>query len=289
MLGVMVWRRVVGGVALAVLLGGVASCGGKPAAPIDVVSDTDRDRAAILAKDPVLATAVLVPTVTPGRVHSAKLGWDRTEVTARIFEQRTGPNGTDLTPTEVEHQLAAVLTKLRAGGWSVHWALCLPKPPSLEDLFNDPTMLPEPVATTPPPGPSPSPTPTPSVSPSPGATGVPKTPALTGHLPSDIEPVDGYQWAVFAYRISAGVSYWAELSAGIVTAQEAYIDVVLRAPEDRDPADLFTTAPPALAAGTTCAEDGRATTKIQEDGLPILVRDWYPFPTQSHVPDPGRL
>jgi hypothetical protein len=270
MAGVNPFRLVVSVAALAAVLVGGSACARKPVVPTDVVTDTDRDRAAMLSHDPVLAGAVL--TVTPGRLHSAKLGWDRTQVSARIFDQPDAAGNVDVTPEVVEARLATAIAALRTGGWTVHWTLCLPLPQLEPGSDTDPLpVLVPPVA---------SPTPTPSG---------PAAYVATGALPAGTERQDGFQWVVYAYKIAGGVSYWASLTAASVHHLGAYIDVVLRAPGERDPANLFGTRPAALPAGPTCAEDKVAANATQEAGIPVQVKQWWPFPDQTHTPDPLRL
>jgi hypothetical protein len=229
-----------------VLLFGVAGCGQEPVAPNQNDVDTDRDRAAVLSADPVLMGAATPPAVHPGRVLDDKLGWDRTEVTGRLYEANRPTK-----PAVVEQQLAAKVALLRSGGWTIHWAMCLPPP--------DEPML--------------------GASPSPPVT-----------IPGEVTRSTGYQWLVFGYKITGGVSYWSMLVAKITDGGlDASVDVILRAPESRDPANLLTAAPKALDPAATCAEDGKDATTVEQAGTPIVVRDWYPFPAQSHSPNPNRL
>jgi hypothetical protein len=267
-------RRLVGALlgGAAVLLVGSA-CARKPVVPTDVVTDTDRDRAAVLSHDPVLAGSVL--TVAPGRLHSAKLGWDRTQVTARIFDQPDAAGNVDVAPEVVEARLATAIATLRTGGWTVHWTLCLPLPQVEPGSDTDPLPV-----LIPPVEPSVTPTPTPSG---------PVAYVPTGALPAGTERQDGFQWVVYAYKIAGGVSYWASLSAASVHHLGAFIDVVLRAPGERDPANLFAARPAALPTGPTCAEDKVAANATQEAGVPVQIKDWWPFPDQTHTPDPLRL
>jgi hypothetical protein len=94
---------------------------------------------------------------------------------------------------------------------------------------------------------------------------------------------------VLVNKVLDGVSYWGMVSSAILETQEAYVDVLMRAPNAREAANLFSTAPPDLPAGSTCAEDGKPSTVIQAAGVPLEVKDWLPFPGASRAPDPHRL
>jgi hypothetical protein len=221
-----------------------AACSRTPAEATDVVSDVDIARAAVLSGDPVLKNAQSAPVVMPGRFRSTQLGWDRTEVDARLYQQHTGPDGVDPTPAEVERQLSALLAQLRATGWSVHWAMCLPNSDVQGDLAS---------------------------------------------LPLEVPLYQGWEEVVMINKLQGGVSYWGMMVATIVDKSGGEIDMVMRAPNARDSANLFPTAPPKLAPSDSCAEDGHESTALQTSGVPLVVKDWYPFPSQSKSPDPHRL
>ena len=231
-------------VAVFAVLFGATACSHAPREPTDVVSDVDMARAAELSGDPVLKNARTAPVVTPGRYHSARLGWDRTEVDAELYLERTGPDGVDPTPAEVEKQMAALITQVRAGGWNVHWVMCLPN----SDLVGDLTSV-----------------------------------------PLEVPVYRGWEEVVLINKLKDGVSYWGMMVATIVAEAGASIDLVLRAPNARDPANLFPIAPPMLAPSDSCAEDGKQSGALQSSGVPLIIRDWYPFPAQSKSPDPHRL
>jgi len=237
-------RRATALAVVAVLAAGAAGCGSPPAPATDVTSDTDRARAAVLSADPVLLGAVTAPQVVPGRVRSEKIGWDRTEVRARLYEFKPATVGAGPEPGLVEQQLAASLGKLRTGGWTVYWAMCLP----------------------------------------------PLTQATANvHVPGSVPRADGWQWLVFAYKVDKGVSYWSMLVAELDdTVHGAFVDIVMRAPQERDPANLFVDRPKALRAGRTCAEDRKTPTRVEQAGTPAVMRDWWPFPAASHSPNPDR-
>jgi hypothetical protein len=278
---------------LAVLLTGLTSCSKKPVEATDVVSAVDLARTTVMSSDPVLTNAVAPPDVMPGQYRSAKVGWDRSQVSARVFLARTPPNGVDPTPAEVEAQMTAVVTQLRAGGWRVHWAYCRPQPAAAPA-----SPSPEPsgataVSPTPSPTPETAPSPTPEAAPSPtpdaSASPTPTNPALTG-IPDDVLIFDeAWQEIVLVNKVLDGVSYWGMVSSAIAEQRGAYIDVVMRAPNARETANLFPVAPPDLPAGSTCAEDGKPSTAVQAAGVPLIVKDWDPFPGASKASDPHRV
>jgi len=278
---------------LAVLLTGLTSCSKKPVEATDVVSAVDLARTTVMSSDPVLTNAVAPPDVMPGQYRSAKVGWDRSQVSARVFLARTPPNGVDPTPAEVEAQMTAVVTQLRAGGWRVHWAYCRPQPAAAPA-----SPSPEPsgataVSPTPSPTPETAPSPTPEAAPSPtpdaSASPTPTNPALTG-IPDDVLIFDeAWQEIVLVNKVLDGVSYWGMVSSAIAEQRGAYIDVVMRAPNAHETANLFPVAPPDLPAGSTCAEDGKPSTAVQAAGVPLIVKDWDPFPGASKASDPHRV
>jgi hypothetical protein len=278
---------------LAVLLTGLTACSKKPVEATDVVSAVDLARTTVMSSDPVLTNAVAPPDVMPGQYRSAKVGWDRSQVSARVFLARTPPNGVDPTPAEVEAQMTAVVTQLRAGGWRVHWAYCRPQPAAAPA-----SPSPEPsgataVSPTPSPTPEAAPSPTPEAAPSPtpdaSASPTPTNPALTG-IPDDLPVADSvWEEIVLVNKVLDGVSYWGMVSSAILEKRGAYIDVVMRAPNARETANLFPTAPPDLPAGSTCVEDGKPSAAVQAAGVPLIVKDWDPFPGASRPADPHRV
>ena len=270
---------------LALVLAGAAACSRAPREPTDVVSDIDLARAAVLSADPVLKNAVSAPSVQPGKVRSAQLGWDRTQINAQLYLVKTGPDKVDPTPTEVEHQLAALITQLRDGGWNVHWAVCLPHATTTAAI--DPTPSPDPSAA-PSAVPSPSPAPSPSPSPSPSASAPSALELALTNVPVEVPLYDGWEEVVMVNKLVDGVSYWGMLVATIIDEAGAFIGLVMRAPNARDDANLLPTLP-TLAAGSTCAEDGKQSAVRQAAGVPVIMKDWLPFPASSKSPDPHRF
>jgi hypothetical protein len=302
-------RPVATAAALAVLLTGLAACSRKPSEPTDVVSAVDLARTTVLTSDAVLTKAISPPKVIPGQYRSAQVGWDRSEVSARIYDVRTPPAEVDPTPAEVETQVTAVLNQLREEGWRVHWTFCEPHPaaappasasasPAPSNASGpDPTPAPSPQpAPTPSPSPSPapSPAPAPSASPQPSASATPSAspsedPART-NVPDELPLYAGiWEEVVLINKVVDGVSYWGMVSAFIVDKRETFIDVVMRAPNAREAANLFPTALPDLAAGSTCAEDGKPSPDIEVAGVPLIIKTWQPFPGAKRSPDPHRL
>jgi hypothetical protein len=122
-----------------VVLGAAIGCGDDPA-PTDVASDVDRTRAQILSEEHIVRSAPGQPVVTPGVVHNDLLGWNRTEVTARVY---TSEGGVGPTPEALEREVAAAVTMLRDSGWTIHWQMCLPEP--VYDMFGQLTEEPIPM------------------------------------------------------------------------------------------------------------------------------------------------
>jgi hypothetical protein len=267
---------------LALVLAGAGACNRAPKEPTDVVSDIDQARAAVLSGDPVLKNAVSAPSVQPGRVRSAQLGWDRTQINAQLYLVRTGPDKVDPTPTEVEHQLGALIGQLRDGGWNVHWAVCLPHATTTAAI--DPTPSPS-AAETPTPAPAGSATPEPS----PSASAPSALEQALTNVPVEVPLYDGWEEVVMVNKLVDGVSYWGMLVATIIDEAGAFIGLVMRAPNARDDANLLPASLPKLPAGSTCAEDGKQSAVRQAAGVPVVIKDWLPFPASSKSPDPHRL
>jgi hypothetical protein len=229
---------------VALLVGLVAGCGGAPPPPTDVTSDVDRQRAAILSEDPVLKLAVAPPHVHPGVVHSEKLGWDRTEVTAELYQTLGGTGPTALV---VEQQVTEATSVLRQGGWKVHWEMCLPPPEvDLNGMVNE------------------------------------------DPIPVPIVRAPGYEWLAGAYKITNGVSYYA-LVIGVLGDGDAFVQILLRAPNARDDANLFRSEPAAVAMEKACAEDGKVSEKVEQAGDPTMIRDWWPFPSEHNSRAPHQV
>jgi hypothetical protein len=228
---------------------GLGACSKPPPEPTNVVTDVDRQRAELLSSDPVLATAVSPPEVVPGRLISTRVGWDRTEVRARLYAHKPAASGAGPTAGSVETELARTLETLRQGGWTIYWTMCLPPPkqPSLTDPM--PTSEP---------------------------------------MPADVARSEGFQWLAYGYKVTGGVSYWSMVSAQRLEDGDAWVDIVMRAPNARDTSNLFVDRPKALPAGKTCPEDGQVKNATEQAGSPAALRDWYPFPGYSHSPDPQR-
>jgi len=111
--------------------------------------------------------------------------------------------------------------------------------------------------------------------------------ASTPGQPGYADPaLDVYVWRVYAYRLVDRVSYWAFLE---LTAQRnggAVLAVTLRAPNHRDPDDLFPDRPAALAAGGTCVESPGAPADPVAAGTPADVRRRVGPVRVSTAPDP---
>ncbi len=149
--------------------------------------------------------------LSTGVVHNDLLGWDRTEVAARL--QLRGRSGAQ--PEAVEHEVAAAVTLLRNGGWTIHWQMCLPEPilDMLGELDEEP-------------------------------------------IPMHVPRMPGHEWLAAGYKIADGVSYWVLIAGARIVDGTAFVDVILRAPNARDSANLFPVEPDPIAADQPCAEDG---------------------------------
>lgn len=225
------------------LLIGLSACGGPPPEPTEVSSDVDRQRAHILASELILEEAVSPPEVTVGLVHSSTVGWDRTEVYARLYETA---GGTTPDAVAVEREFARATALLRKSDWTIHWEMCLP-PPAVDMLGNlvDAEQIPVPVPR-----------------------------------------VDGYEWLATAHKIADGVSYSA-LVVGVRQEDTASVQILLRAPNARDNANLFPEPPAAIEQA--CAEDGQVGEQAEKAGTAVLMRDWWPFPNQTHPRNPTQV
>jgi hypothetical protein len=233
--------------AVALLLS-LAACGATEGPPTDVVSQTDRDRAAVLIADPLMQSVVGQPVVSYGRFRSEKVGWDRTEVRGRVYEHQPAATGAGPQPALVEVELIKVLTTLRTGGWTIYWSLCTP-PPAVPKEGEE---LPAPV-----------------------------------RMPPGVARDEAWQWVAFAFRVTEGVSYFALVSAELdPDSGGAWIDVTMRAPQERDPANLFADRPKALAIGKACVDDKMPAKGLEQGGTMTYLRDWWPFPGESRSADP---
>jgi hypothetical protein len=96
--------------------------------PSPSTSDVDRRRADAVRADPVFRAAVHEPTVRVGKVLSEDLGWDRTEVSAVLYERQATDPPPVPSPADVETSVEATLSDARAQGWTVLWASCAPPP-----------------------------------------------------------------------------------------------------------------------------------------------------------------
>jgi hypothetical protein len=102
-----------------------------------------------------------------------------------------------------------------------------------------------------------------------------------------VHQLNGWQWDLFAYKVTGGVSYFAFVDAGLAPDLSAgFITITLRAPESHDAPNLFPDAPLDLPAGSTCAEDGAASPATQVSGVAVVLRDWKPFPG-ANLRDPN--
>jgi hypothetical protein len=266
------------------LLLGAAACGrGKPLGPHDLVSDTDLQRAAVLSNDPVLKNTASAPEVMPGKLHTTEVGWDRTQVNAQILVVHAATKDAVPTAATMEKSMADTVTTLRTGGWRVHWAVCVPSPAL--SAFVDPSPTPAPSPAPSPGGAAPSGGPSPSASPSPESE---LDKALTD-VPSDVPKYDDWEEVVMVNKVVDGVSYWGMLVGAIFPDSGAFIELIMRAPNAHDQANLFAVTPPVLPAGSTCVEDGKPSTSVQAAGIPVVIKDWQAFPGASHSPDPHRL
>ena len=103
----------------------------------------------------------------------------------------------------------------------------------------------------------------------------------------DVPRMPGHEWLAAGYKIADGVSYWVLVAGARIVDGTAFVDVILRAPNARDSANLFPVEPEPVAADQTCAEDGTVATAIEQAGTPTMMRDWWPFPAQERSRDPN--
>jgi hypothetical protein len=96
--------------------------------PGPTTSDVDRRRADAVRADPVFRAAVHEPTVRVGKVLGEDLGWDRTEVSAVLYERQATDPPPVPSPAEFESRVEATLAGVRQQGWTVLWASCAPPP-----------------------------------------------------------------------------------------------------------------------------------------------------------------
>ena len=231
-----------GAVTLLVLVT-LAACAATPP-PTDVVSDTDRQRAATLSHDRLLVRAAEAPVIVPGMLRSTKLGWNRTEVRARIA-QLSKMSGPAVRPGAVEGELADALATMRSEGWLVYFAMCMAPPKATATgQAPPPVRIPAGIA----------------------RDWAWQSIALAYRIDNG---VSYYAQITTEFNDRTG---------------DGWIDLVLRAPESHDPSNLFPDAPKPLAAKATCLDDGVDTRDVQELGSTEYMRDWYPFPSQTRSP-----
>src|SRR5215212_3895996 len=112
-----------------VVVGTAALLAGCPSGGAPRTTDVDRERVETVRADPVFGAAVREPTVRLAKVLGEDLGWDRTEVSAILYERPAAGDPPPLpTPAEFETRVEVTLTNLRQQGWAVLWASC--EPPS---------------------------------------------------------------------------------------------------------------------------------------------------------------
>jgi hypothetical protein len=105
-------------------------------------------------------------------------------------------------------------------------------------------------------------------------------------IPVPVPRLDGYEWMATAYKIADGVSYSA-LIVGVRQEKAASVQILLRAPNARDNANLFPEPPAAIEQ--TCAEDGKVGEDNEKAGTAVMMRDWWPFPNQTHARSPSEV
>jgi hypothetical protein len=221
-------------------------------APPDVTTQVDRDRAAVLQADPMVAKAVGPVKTTVGRVIGNQIGWDRTQVDLVLYDRAATAPPPVPTPEQFQARVAAGLQALRAAGWRVIWTRC---------------QAPQPPQTTPRAGASATASPSAPVS---------QTPSVS----------DWWVWTAYGYKIAGGVSYGFDLRAEYFHPGNGSVGLILRAPNHRDPANLFPDAPPALAAGTTCIEQPKTVLVTQSNGVQTWLSSGVSLPRPTGSTDP---
>lgn len=108
-------------------------------------------------------------------------------------------------------------------------------------------------------------------------------------IPIPVARAPGYEWLASGYKINNGVSYWVLLLGALGDDGEAVLEVLFRAPNARDAANLFDPEPVAVPVEQACAEDGRIGKDIEKAGTPTVMRDWWPFPAETRTRDPNQV
>jgi hypothetical protein len=108
-------------------------------------------------------------------------------------------------------------------------------------------------------------------------------------IPIPVGRAPGYEWLAAGYKINNGVSYWVLVIGALGGDGEAVVEVMFRAPNARDEANLFNPEPAAVPTEQACAEDGRIGEQIEKAGTPTMIRDWWPFPAETHTRDPNQV
>jgi hypothetical protein len=110
-------------------------------------------------------------------------------------------------------------------------------------------------------------------------------PDLEGQNP-ELAAEAEWTWIATGYKVAAGVSYSVYLHAVTNRTGVVSIDVVTRAPNHRDPADLFPDAPAGLARGENCAERATIGNRSESDGVDLSIGSQRSYPRSSHSADP---
>ena len=205
----------------------------------NTTTDTDRARLAALLREPVLTQASPRPSGRPGLLLDETTGWDRGQVDAVLY--RAGSSSTE----QLRQQATTVLGRLRASGWRLLYAECVP--PTLADT-----------------------------------TG--RAEAMRSVAGRRGYGLDGWNWTAYLYRSADGLSRWAALHAGLDGRGAGAVELTLRVPHQRDRAELFPERPAGLAAGASCLERTAEPAAVVRAGTPIELAARWVAPREAARP-----
>lgn len=206
--------------------------------PHHVVTKTDLGRRDVMLTEPVLKLAITHPAVHPGE-RVARTQWDRGRVEVNLIKDASPvPNRR---PQDVADKIRDALRIMRSGGWLTLYSECDPPVRFVVGLNGERT-------------------------PSPSPTASPRTEAGLGE--------HTWSWKLYLYRIRDGVSYWAQIDGTAAKDGDGYtaaLSIDLVAPQEHDPADLFTDRPRPVAGSAVCAEREKPPRAPEMRGRPIVV------------------
>ena len=209
------------------------------------MTETDQHRLQVMLNLSIIRDARQVSGQRPGTLLNETLGWDRGYVSAGLFSADPAIGDAPVTPEQLEVRLVDALERLRGTGWTIMSASCAA--PERDRITASALPSPEP-----------------------------------GHL--GVDPgLDEWDWSATAYTHVDGVSYWAELSGGLVRNGRGSVVIMLRAINVDDPPDLFGDRPTGLAAGSTCIEQPGVPPAVVEQGTRIEMGERRAFPQRDAI------